>query len=525
MQVRMNLFVVAAGILCIGVSAADEWPQFRGPGATGTAADANLPVEWGPEQNVAWKIEVPGVAWSQPIVWGDKIFLTTAITEKQQKPQAGGGFGGGFGGRGGFGGPGGFGGRPPGGGSAPNRPRESGRNEGDRPEGGARPPEGDRPAREEGAEPRNPAQPRPGGSGRPGGFGGGFGGRGFGGGGSPPDAVYQWKVMCLDRQTGKLIWEQLSKEAKPTIPTHRTNTYASETPVTDGERLYAYFGMTGLYCYDLSGKPLWNKDLGSHSMMMGWGTGSSPVLLGDRLFIQCDNEEKSFLVALDKRSGDELWRVPREEKSNWSTPYVWKNNVRTELVTVGRTIRSYDPATGKVLWELGGNQGGARSTPIGDAERLYVGTGGGMGGSGPLTAVRAGAEGDITPGSGESAEKHVAWSVARSGPPMASPLIYNGCVYVLDQRGGILACYDAETGKQHYKQRIEGARGFTSSPWAYGGKVFCLDEAGTTYVIEPGAEYKLVRTNKLDEMFWSSPALAGGKLLLRGVDHLYCIAE
>jgi outer membrane protein assembly factor BamB len=482
---------------------------------------------------VAWKIEVPGVAWSQPIVWGDKIFLTTAITENQQKPQAGGGFGGGFGGRGGFGAPGGFGGRPPGADRAPGSRPEGGQNERERPEGGARAPEGDRSPREAGDQPGNTdEQPRPraGGSGRPGGFGGGFGGpggfggRGFGGG-APPNAVYQWKVLCLDRSTGKLLWEQLAKEAKPTIPTHRTNTYASETPVTDGERVYAYFGMTGLYCYDLSGEPLWSKDLGSHSMMMGWGTGSSPVLLGERLFIQCDNEEKSFLIAFDKRSGDELWRVEREEKSNWSTPYVWKNKARTELVTSGRTIRSYDPATGKVLWELGGNQGGARSTPIGDDERLYVGTGGGMGGSGPLTAVRAGAEGDITPGGGDSADKHVAWSVPRSGPPMASPLLYEGCLYVLEQRGGILACYDAETGKQHYKQRIEGARGFTSSPWAYGGKVFCLDEAGTTFVIEPGAEYKLAATNKLDEMFWSSPAIAGSQLLMRGVDHLYCIAE
>jgi outer membrane protein assembly factor BamB len=510
MRVLFGLCLVVATLPVMSQAADGDWPQFRGPAAVGISDDAKLPMEWSADKNVAWKIKVPGIAWSQPIVWGDKIFVTTAITENQPKPRSG-GFGGGFGG------PGGFGGRPGGG-----RPLE-----GDRPREGAAPREGDRPA--EGDRPREGGdQPRPGG-GRPpgGGFGGrpgGFGG-GFGRGASPPDAVYQWKVLCLDRATGKVLWEQLAKEAKPTIAIHSTNTYASETPITDGERVYAYFGMTGLYCYDISGKPLWNKDLGSYSMMFGWGAGSSPALDGDRLFVQCDNEEKSFLVALDKRSGDELWRIERKEKSNWSTPYIWKNKQRTELITSGRTVTSYDPATGKVLWELGGNQGGARSTPVGDAERLYVGTGGGMGGNGPLTAVNAGAEGDITPGGGESSDKHIAWSVPRSGPPMASPLVYEGCLYVLDQRGGILSCYDAATGDQHYKQRIEGARGFTSSPWAYGGKVFCLDEAGTTFVIEPGDEYKLVGTNKLDEMFWSSPALAHGQLLLRGVDHLYCIAK
>ena len=168
---------------------------------------------------------------------------------------------------------------------------------------------------------------------------------------------------------------------------------------------------------------MWNKELGSFPMMMGWGTGSSPALDGDRLFVQCDNEEKSFLVALDKKTGDELWRVERDEKSNWSTPYIWKNSKRTELVTAGKTVTSYDPATGKMLWELGGNQDGARSSPVADDDRLYVGTGGGMGRSGPLTAVKAGAEGDLSAG-GESSDKYIAWSVPGAGPPMASPLIY-----------------------------------------------------------------------------------------------------
>lgn len=485
---------------------AADWPQFRGPTASGTTEESKLPAEWGPDNNIAWKIEVPGVAWSQPIVWGDKVFLTTAITEDQQKPTAG-GFGGGRGGP-----PGGFGPRP--GGSRPPADGDQPREGGDRPR-----PEADQP-RAEGAR---PAGSRPEGS-PPGGFRGGPGG-GFGGGRSaaPPNKLYQWKVICLDRTTGKTIWEKLAKEAKPTIPIHRTNTYASETPVTDGQRVYAYFGMTGLYCYDLEGNELWSKDIGSYPMMFGWGTGSSPVLVGDRLILQCDNEEKSFLVAFDKTSGEELWRVDRNEKSNWSTPYLWKNKLRTELVTSGKTTRSYDPETGKLLWELGGNNGGARSSPVGDDDLLYVGTGGGMGGNGPLAAIKAGAEGDLTLEEGETSSEHVAWSVPRAGAPMASPLVYDGCIYVLDQRSGLLACYDAKTGEEHYKQRIEGARGFTSSPWAYDGKVFCLDETGTTFVLEAGPELNLVGTNKLGEMFWSSPAIANGQLLMRGVDHLFCI--
>ena len=502
-----------------------DWPQFRGRSAAGLAADANPPTEWSAEKdaakNIAWQIEVPGVAWSQPIVWGDKIFVTTAITENQRKPSPQGGGRGGFGPRGGgFGPPGGRGGFGPQSGGP--RPSEAGRGEGQPGEG--------RPAESRPGEGRSGRPGGPGGFGGPGGGPGGFGGRGFGGpggfgrGGTPPDQVYTWKVLCLDRATGKTMWEQTAKEAKPTIPTHGTNTFASETPITDGERVYAYFGMTGLYCYDLAGNELWEKDLGSFPMMGGWGTGSSPVLEGERLFVLCDNEEKSFLVALDKKSGDELWRIERSEKSNWSTPFIWKTKLRTELVTSGSKTQSYDPATGKLLWEMSGQAGGARSTPTATDELLFVGTGGGMGAAGPLVAIRAGASGDISLTGNQSSNKGVAWSVERGGPQMASPLVYGGCVYVLGNRGGVVNCYDEKTGKLHYEERLEGASGFTSSPWVAAGKIFCLDQNGQTFVLEPGPKLKLLGRNKIDDMFWSSAAVAGDQLLLRGVNKLYCIA-
>ena len=208
----------------------------------------------------------------------------------------------------------------------------------------------------------------------------GFGGRGGPGDSRPPDAVYQWKVFCLDRGTGKVLWEQLAHEGKPTIGIQPSNTYASQTPVSDGQRVYAYFGMTGIFCFDLDGKPVWSKNLGSYPV--AFGPGSSPALDSDRVYVQCDNDEQSFLVALNKRTGDEVWRVEREEGSNYSTPYVWKNNLRTELVTSGNKVRSYDPATGKVLWEYGNFGGSVKPSPVGDAERLYVCTSGGGGGFG-----------------------------------------------------------------------------------------------------------------------------------------------
>src|SRR5262249_11943808 len=210
------------------------------------------------------------------------------------------------------------------------------------------------------------------------GFGGGGGGFGKGKAQQPPDTVYKWEIHCLDAADGKVLWKQTAAERRPSIPIHGSNTYATETPVTDGERVYAYFGMTGVFCYDFNGKQVWKTELGSYRVTMGYGTGSSPVLDDGRLFIQCDNDEKSFLVALDAKTGKELWRTARSERTGWSTPLVWKNKVRTEGVCGGRAgVRSYEPATGKQLWELSGMNGQAHASMVASDELLYVGTGGG----------------------------------------------------------------------------------------------------------------------------------------------------
>jgi outer membrane protein assembly factor BamB len=344
-------------------------------------------------------------------------------------------------------------------------------------------------------------------------------------GGTPPDAVYRWEVHCLDAATGKTLWKQVAAQHKPKTSINASNTYATETPVTDGERVYAYFGMTGVYCYDFEGRLVWEKDLGAFPMFFGHGSGASPVLDGERLFILCDNEQKSFLVALGKRTGKELWRAERDERSTWSTPFVWKTGESTAVVCLGNRVRAYDPATGKVLWEMGGFEGQHIASPVGDAQHLYLGVGGMMSRKKPLVAIRAAASGDITLKTGETANAGVAWAVDKAGPSMASPLLYGDNLYVLDQNQDFLSCYDAKSGKSVYRERLPQAQGFTSSPWAYGGKVFCLDQKGRTFVVQAGPEFRLLGENELDERFWSSPAIANGALLMRGVDYLYCIKQ
>lgn len=492
---KLVLFTVVLSAFAANAGLGNDWPQFRGGDGNGIATDPNLPSEWSTTKNIAWKAPVPGVAWSCPIVVGDKVFITTAITEKQQKPK--GGFGPGGGGFG-PGGGGGFG--PPGGG-------------------------------------------------------------GYGPGNKKaPDVVYQWKVICLDRATGKVLWNELALEGKPKNPIHPSNTYATETPVSDGERVYAYFGMTGLFCFDMTGKLLWKKDFGTYSMMFGHGTASSPIVHDGKLFIQCDNEEKSFLAAFDAKTGKELWKVSRNERTDWCTPVVWKTKNRTDIVTGGsQKLRGYDPETGKAIWEMSVGGGQCQASPVADEERLYFGTaagpgggagfgpgggrggpggppggggggpggpGGGMrGGGGTLYAIKAGVTGDISLKAGQTSNDGVAWSLPKAGPSAPSPLVYKGYVYILSQQGGMVSCYDAKTGKAAYThERIPQAKSFWASPWAYDGKVFCLDEEGSTHVLKAGPEFEIITKNSLErETYWSSPAIAGGALFIRGVDHLYCI--
>jgi outer membrane protein assembly factor BamB len=343
-------------------------------------------------------------------------------------------------------------------------------------------------------------------------------------GGKDPDSVHQWQVICLDEKTGESLWTKTAKVAKPTIQTHRDNTYASETPVSDGQRVLAYFGMTGLFCYDLDGNEIWSKDLGSYVMRNDWGTSSSPVIKDGLVFIQVDNEESSFIVALDMKTGEERWRKAREESSNWGSPIIWKNRVRTELITSGNVIRSYDPANGEILWELEFGRSGINSTPAGDEDLLMVGHVGRNGGG--MFAVRAGASGDISLNLGEKSNDFVAWT-SDEGPGRSSPVVTSEFVYLLGGRGGMVTCMNAQTGEVVFKERVPGAGAFWASPWIHDGKVFCTDENGKTFVLQPGNQLNVVATNDLpvgqNDRYWATAALANGAVFVRSTSALYAI--
>ena len=339
--------------------------------------------------------------------------------------------------------------------------------------------------------------------------------------------MHQWRVQCLDISDGRLLWDRVAHEGLPPESSHLKNSYASETPVTDGERVYVYFGNLGVYCYSLDGKPLWSRTLGTYKTASGWGTGGSPALHNDRLYILNDNEDQSFLSALDTKTGAEMWRRARAEKSSWSTPYVWEHNVRTEIVASGSgVVRSYD-LDGKLLWQLGDMSGNAIPTPMAGPNLLYVSSGYFMGNKKPIMAVRPGAAGDITLAADQTSNDFVAWCQRKAAPYNPSILLYKGLVYSITDLG-LSSCFDAQTGAVIYeKKRLPNAKAVTASPWAYNGNVFCLSEYGETFVIKAGPEFEIVRVNALadDDMCLATPAIAGNKLLLRSDRRLYAIQK
>ena len=346
----------------------------------------------------------------------------------------------------------------------------------------------------------------------------------FGGERDAPTEIHRWMVYCVDWNTGKILWERELHRSVPSQSRHLKNTYASETPVTDGETLFAYFGNAGLFALDMEGQLEWSRKWEAVETRYGWGTAASPVLHRERLYIVNDNEGQSFLVAIDKRTGEPIWRVDRDEGSNWATPYVWENDVRTEIVTPGtKRIRSYD-LDGRLLWELGGMSSIAIPTPFSRHGLLYVTSGYVGDDHRPVYAIRPGGSGDISLGAGEESNRYIAWYEPQAGPYNPSSLVYGDYYYTLYDRG-FLTAHEAKTGKLIYgKKRIEGNAGaFTASPWAYNGRIFCLSEDGVTYVIRAGAEYELLGRNTLDEMSMATPAIARGSVILRTSSKLYRI--
>ena len=340
-----------------------------------------------------------------------------------------------------------------------------------------------------------------------------------------PSDEHRWVVYGIDVETGAVKWEREVHRGVPATSHHLKNTYGSETPVTDGEHVYAYFGNVGLFCLSLNGHLLWSVPFDPVDTRAGWGTAASPALDGERVYIVNDNNDQSYLVAISKETGAEQWRVNRDEGTNWSTPYIWENSLRTEIVTTGTgKVRSYDQA-GNLLWELTGMSSIVAPTPFAQFGLLYLSSGYIGDQRRPVFAIRPGASGDISVSGNGPASESVAWFQPQSGSYNTSPVIYGDYYYTLLDRG-YFTCHDARTGAEVYgRQRIRVGAAFTSSPWAYNGKIFALSEDGDTYVIKAGPEFEVLATNSLQEFTMATPAIAHGSLFIRTASKLYRISE
>ena len=444
------------------------WGQWRGPEANGVARHADPPLTWSETEHVAWKVEVPGRGSASPIVWGDKVFLLTAVPVGDPVPL-----------------------------TAPDA--SPGRRSAEVSPRGA-------PARRE----------------RRGG-GGGRGNRRSRGGprGVQEVRAHRFTVLAFDRETGDVVWERVAREALPHEGYQQPNgSYAAGSAVTDGERLYAFFGSWGLYAYDLDGELLWEVDLGDRFMRNAFGEGTTPALHGDTLVVTWDHiGGQSFVAALDARTGEERWRSNRDEIDTWATPLIVDLDGRAQAITPAMNqVYSYDLETGETVWRSRGTTMNAIPSPVHADGIVYV-TSGYRGNN--LQAIRlADARGDIA-GTGA-----IVWQLDRDTPYVPSPLLYDDTLYVLKSNDGILSAFDPLTGEPHYAlQRLQGVPNVFASPVGGAGRVYIAGRDGATLVIRQGPRYEVLAVNRLDDGFDASPALVDDELYLRGYRYLYKIAE
>ncbi len=424
---------------------AGDWPQFRGPSASGIGDGTKPPVQWDGAKgtNIRWKTALPGLAVSSPVIWGDRIFVTTAISSD---------------------------------------PRQT--------------------------------------------FRIGL----YGDTDSVNDrSSHQWKVLGLDKKTGRILWEQTAHQGTPKTKRHAKSSQASPTPATNGRIVVAWFGSEGLFAYTVDGKLLWRKDLGIQNAGWffdpdsEWGAASSPVIHKNSVIIQCDRQKDSFIAAYDLADGRELWRTARAEIPTWGTPTLVQGKDRVEVATNGsKGIRGYDADTGKELWKLGPNSEVVCTTPVSGHGLIFVTAG--YPPVQPIYAVKVGSSGDLSLKDGKEASDSIAWSKQRGGVYLPSPLLYGDHLYTV-ANNGILTVYDAKTGNRVYQQRIGSGGSFTASPTAAAGKLYVASEDGDIYVIKAGAQYELLARNSIGEPILSTPAFSGDLLLVRGAQHLFAIAE
>ncbi len=451
MRLRVTLRValtLLSGLLVFAVAPvrAQNWPQFRGAGASGIVDGTPLPSKWNGEtgENVLWKTPIPGLSHASPVVWGNRVFVATAVSSNP-KPYFRAGL--------------------------------------------------------------------------------------YGDVDSDTDLTkHSWKLYCLDKKTGKIIWERIAHEGIPKTKRHIKSTFASSTPVTDGTNVIAFFGSEGLFCYDLEGKLNWKADLG---VLDGgwffdpdyqWGTASSPIIFKDLVIVQCDIQKDSFIAAFNLKSGKQVWRTPREEIPSWGTPTVYEGKSRAELVTnATRAVRGYDPMTGKELWHMRGNPEVTATTPIAAHDLIFISNS--YRPNQPLYAIKPGAVGDISLKDGQEINDFISWSKQRGGSYMPTPLVYGDYLYVCANHG-VLTVYEAKTGVRVYQQRIGDKGGsYSASPVAGDGKIYLSSEDGEVFVVKAGPKYELISDNKVGEVLMATPAISDGIIIIRGQHHVFAVAS
>ena len=440
LRIVLVIILLSSAALLSATAGAANWPQWRGPGGMGISTEKNLPVEWSTTKNIKWKTAIAGRGHSSPVVWGNKIFLTTAI-EGDVVPGA----------------------------KAVTHVVE--------------------------------------------------GGQVF----LHPDSVgadrkHTFKVMAVNADTGKILWEQTAWEGTPYDNRHRKSSFASATPATDGSMVFAFFGSEGLYAYDMNGKLAWKADLGKLGTV-GMGTGTSPILYENLIILQCDEEmgAASFLIALNKKTGKEVWRVARKVQVSWATPILVSTAKRAELIAIGNeAVISYDPATGKELWRHKGVDSNAIPSPVANQEMVFVSAGF------PTKiamAIRLGASGDVTN------SPNVLWKYEKGTAYVPSPILYDDYLYLTTDRG-ILTCLDAKTGEVKYEGgRIPIPATFTASPVAFEGKILLTSEDGDTFIVKAGPKHEILGTNSVGEPVYASPAISGQRIFIRGEKNLYAIGK
>lgn len=417
-----------------------QWPGFRGSNARGVAEGFTTPTRWNVPagENVKWKTALPGLGHSSPVIWGDRLFVTTAVGEPNPRLRVG----------------------------------------------------------------------------------------LYGDIGSvQDDTTHKWIVYCLDKRTGKIMWEQVAHTGTPMIKRHPKSTHASSTPATDGSHVAAMFGSEGLYCYDMNGKLLWKKHLGildSGFYMVPaaqWGFGSSPIIFQDKVFLQCDVQTGSFVAAFSIKDGRELWRTPREDVPTWSSPTIYQAGGRTLLLVNGyKHIGGYDAATGKEVWRLKGGGDIPVPTPIVAHGLVFITNAHGR--MAPIYAIRLDAVGDISLAENATSNEHIAWSLPRDGAYMITPLVYGDYLYN-SKNNGVLSCYEAKTGARIYQERLgDGTTGFTASPVAADGKLYYSGEDGDIFVIKAGPKFDLLAKNVMGEICMATPAISEGTLFFRTQRHV-----